>query len=265
LLPLTGDRRVGFLVRDVGAVQIEIGRCCPTRSSTSRQPCGAARPSVYADLETGLSSVGSPRLSRTAARKAKLARGIDVGRYLTDGAQTRRGCSSSGSGDERVGAGADEEEMVAHEPDGGNVEDRRFVLVTDLGFLVKQAADGGRDVFVQSLATGLPVAGARVDLVGVNGQPVQTALTDAGGRAELPPPAPALRRERQPLLVMVQREGDLSFVPIADGSRSLEVSRFDTGGISSERSPKTCRRPVLGRNLPARRTAHLGAITRTAD
>ena len=36
------------------------------------------------------------------------------------------------------------------------VESRRIVLVTDLGFLVKDAADGTHDVFVVSVATGTP-------------------------------------------------------------------------------------------------------------
>jgi hypothetical protein len=272
LLPLTGDRRVGFLVRDVGAVQIEIGRVLPNQiQHVAPAMWSFARPSVYADLENRIvERFSEVRDYRGRPPGKPIYESIEVGRYLTDGAQTRRGLffvSVRETEPRASAAEADEEDMVAYEHDGGNVEDRRFVLVTDLGFLVKQAASGGRDVFVQSLATGLPVAGARVDLVGVNGQPVQTALTDAGGRAELPPPAPALRRERQPLLVMVQREGDLSFVPIAGGSRSLEVSRFDTGGITSERSPQDLSTYLFsdrGIYRPGE-TAHLGAITRTAD
>ena len=66
------------------------------------------------------------------------------------------------------------------------LEDTRLILVTDLGFIVKQAKDGSRDVFVQSIRTGLPVDGARVEVVGVNGEPVLAATTDATGRAPLP-------------------------------------------------------------------------------
>ena len=271
LLPLAGDRRVGFLVRDVDAVQIEIGRVLPDQiQHVASVMWSFARPSVYADLENRIvERFSEVRDYRGRPPGKPIYESIDIGRYLADGAQARRGLffvRVRQTEPRTSAAEADEEELVAYERDGG-VEDRRFVLVTDLGFLVKQAANGGRDVFVQSLATGLPVAGARVDLVGVNGQPVQTALTDAGGRAELPPPAPALRRERQPLLVMVQREGDLSFVPIADGSRSLEVSRFDTGGISSERSPQDLSTYLFsdrGIYRPGEPT-HLGAITRTAD
>ena len=42
-------------------------------------------------------------------------------------------------------------------------EDFRLLLVTDLGILVKRSLDGSQDVFVQSIATGLPVAGAEVE------------------------------------------------------------------------------------------------------
>ena len=58
--------------------------------------------------------------------------------------------------------------------------------MTDLGFIVKQAKDGSRDVFVQSIRSGLPVEGARVEVIGSNGQPVLAATTDATGRARLP-------------------------------------------------------------------------------
>ena len=37
--------------------------------------------------------------------------------------------------------------------DGRVIEDTRLILVTDLGFIVKQAKDGSRDVFVQSIRT----------------------------------------------------------------------------------------------------------------
>ncbi len=51
--------------------------------------------------------------------------------------------------------------------------------MTDLGFIVKQAKDGSRDVFVQSVRSGLPVDGARIEITGSNGQPVLAATTDS--------------------------------------------------------------------------------------
>ena len=44
--------------------------------------------------------------------------------------------------------------------------DKRFVLVTDLGFLVKTNADHSSDLFVHSVTSGEPVAGASIALLG---------------------------------------------------------------------------------------------------
>lgn len=57
---------------------------------------------------------------------------------------------------------------------------KRFVLVTDLGLLVKQNADGSRDVFVQSIQNGGPVNGARVLIMAKNGEYLAEAATEDG-------------------------------------------------------------------------------------
>ena len=62
------------------------------------------------------------------------------------------------------------------------VEDKRIVMVTDLGIMLKKATDGQQFVYVQSVKTGKPVAGAKVELLGRNGMPVFSATTNAEGR-----------------------------------------------------------------------------------
>ena len=54
--------------------------------------------------------------------------------------------------------------LICH--DLATTRDTRMVVVTDLGLLVKESLDGSQDVFVQSMATGEPVAGATVDVIG---------------------------------------------------------------------------------------------------
>ena len=61
---------------------------------------------------------------------------------------------------------------------------QRLLLVTDLGLSVKTASDGTRAVFVQNIATGKPVSNAEVRLLGANGLPVCSAVTNAQGRAD---------------------------------------------------------------------------------
>ncbi|MFI5345370.1 MAG: alpha-2-macroglobulin [Elusimicrobiota bacterium] len=111
--------------------------------------------------------------------------------------------------------------------------DSRFVLVTDLGVLVKENADRTRDVFVQSLADGTPVGGARVEVVGLNGLSVVAAETDASGRARLPDLS-AYKRERKPAAFVVRRGEDLSFLPFERQDRKLDDSRFDVGGAVTQ-------------------------------
>jgi len=111
--------------------------------------------------------------------------------------------------------------------------DTRFILITDLGVLVKENADKTRDAFVQSLAGGEPVAGARVEVVGANGLPIASAETDASGRARLPDLS-GFTRERKPAAFVVRKGEDLAFLPFDRQDRRLDVSRFDVGGDSTQ-------------------------------
>src|SRR5262249_40427569 len=120
---------------------------------------------------------------------------------------------------------------------GNGVMDTRLILVTDLGFIVKQAKDGTRDVFVQSIHTGLPVDGARIEAIGRNGQSLAAATTANGGRATLAKFGP-WKREKAPLMIVASLDADFSFLPFETNGRRLDFSRFDTGGIENEKSPQ---------------------------
>lgn len=109
-------------------------------------------------------------------------------------------------------------------------EDRRLVLVTDLSVIAKDNADGSHDLFVHSLDSQEPVAGAQVALLGRNGQPVVTATTDGRGHATLPDVSD-LDDEQAPAAYLVRHEGDRAFLPFDRGDRRLNYSRFATGGI----------------------------------
>ena len=114
---------------------------------------------------------------------------------------------------------------------GDILMDRRLILVTDLGLLIKDNADGTHDVFVQSIATGDPVSDAQVDVLGKNGIAVVSVKTDDTGRAEVP----ALQdftREKQPVAYVVRHDDDVSFLPFGREDRELNFSRFDTSGVT---------------------------------
>jgi uncharacterized protein YfaS (alpha-2-macroglobulin family) len=252
LLSMTGDRKVGFLARDVGEVDVEIGRVLPNQiQHIAPQMWNFSRPSLDY-LEDRLVERFTTRRDYSDHAPGKPAYdSIDIGQYLTDKSQARRGLF-----------------MLHLRAVDSGVEDTRLILVTDLGFIVKRAKDESRDIFVQSIRTGMPVDGVRVEMLGSNGLPVLSATTDAGGRARLPKPSPEeLRREKTPTLVVAQTESDFSFMPFNSPGRWLNFSRFDTGGVENAASAQQLSSYLFtdrGIYRPGEIT-HLGVITRTAD
>ena len=275
LLSLSGDRKVGFLVRDVDKVDVEIARVLPNQlQHLAPQMWDFARPALYENFEDKLAErfVTTRDYSGRPPGKPTYD-SVDVGQYLDDKGQSRRGLfvlhvRSAGQPRPRED---DEGEEDRDDSDrtgqrDGQIEDTRLILVTDLGFIVKRAKDGTRDVFAQSMRSGLPVEGARIEILGVNGLPVLSATTDATGRARLANPE-NLRREKTPLLVLAQKDADMSFMPLLTGGRGLNLSRFDTGGVESAKSAQQLSAYLFsdrGIYRPGE-TAHLGVITRTAD
>lgn len=108
--------------------------------------------------------------------------------------------------------------------------DKRLVLLTDLGLLVKTAADGKQEVFVMSFRSGQPVAGVQVSLLGKNGVAVFSAKTDAQGKVSFPT-TDDLKAEKTPTVYLAEKDGDLSFLPYNRSNRQLDVSRFDIDGL----------------------------------
>ncbi|WP_333609440.1 MG2 domain-containing protein, partial [Arsukibacterium sp.] len=115
----------------------------------------------------------------------------------------------------------------------GQQLDKRLVLVTDLGLLVKHNADSSQQLFVLSLSDGKPVAGAEVALLGRNGVPLFEGITNAEGSVSFAK-TEQFRRERQPVVYRVNRSRagvvDTSFIPFERWSRQLDYSKFNTSG-----------------------------------
>lgn len=113
---------------------------------------------------------------------------------------------------------------------------RKLFLVSDLGLLVKQNADGSSEAFVSSIGRGQPVEGARISVLGRNG--LETAYTESNslgyGRFTA---LGSLGREKSPLAWVVRKGDDLTFLPWSQGSRFLDYSNFDTGGTYGADDP----------------------------
>jgi hypothetical protein len=267
LLPLAGDKKVGFLVRDVERVQVEVGRVLPNQlQHLAPQMWDFAKPQLGELEDSIVERFYATRDYRGQKPGKPTYDNIDLSQYLQDKSGNKRGLFllHIRSVPRRRGAQEDEGGDESYNPD--RIEDARLILVTDLGFIVKQSNDGSRDVFVQSLHSGEPVGGARVEVVGRNGEPVAASTTDAAGRAPFPK-LPDFKREKAPLLILVEKDTDFSFLPLRASGRNLDLSRFETGGVENATSPQQLSAYLFtdrGIYRPGE-TTHLGMITRTAD
>lgn len=106
----------------------------------------------------------------------------------------------------------------------------RLVLITDLGIIVKDNADNSHHVFVQSIASGDPVADAEVQLLGKNGLPIASAKTDQRGQAFFASTY-GYQDEKTPTVYVVRTSSDVSFIPFERNQRQLNLSKFDIGGV----------------------------------
>lgn len=105
----------------------------------------------------------------------------------------------------------------------------RLILVTDLGLIVKDNSDNTHDVFVQSIVGGQPVADAEVSILGKNGEPIATRMTDLEGHAVFPNLKDYIE-DREPTVYLARKGEDLSFIPYNKLNRQLNFSKFDIGG-----------------------------------
>ncbi len=265
LLSLSGDRKVGYLTREVDYVEVQIGRVLPNQlQHLAPLMWDFSHPSIDEDLEDKL--VERFRTFRDYSSKQPgkpTYDSIDLGQYLQGKTGGNRGLFLV-----RVRAlqGKPDESQPENQDNSVGISDTRLILITDLGFIVKQAKDGSRDVFVQSIRTGLPVEGASIQAIGKNGQAVLAAISDGGGRAHLAK-LPDLKREKSALMVLAQKDSDLSFMPYGSSGRRLDMSRFDTGGVENANSAGQLSAYLFsdrGIYRPGE-TTHLGLITRTAD
>lgn len=164
--------------------------------------------------------------------------------------------------EEAYEASSGEDQMY---PQGDRTRDRRFILVTDLGLIMKEAADGQRMIYVQSFSHRGPVGEVEVSVLSMNGSVLKTAKTNASGKAELPS-LRGLAREKAPVVLVAKKGDDLAFIPWAKSERQLDVSRFDVGGVAySEKSALTAALFTERGIYRPGESIYLGGIVRQRD
>lgn len=140
----------------------------------------------------------------------------------------------------------------------------RLISVTDIGLIVKNSTNGEVDIFVASVEKGLPLANAKVELLGVNGLALTETTTDEHGHARLR--HNHYSGERQSLTYRVSKGDDTTFIPYASSNREINYSRFDIGGISAQENNELNAYAFSDRRLyrPGEE-AHLMYVVRSGD
>lgn len=242
VLSLGGERKISVYARDLKGVKASIYRILPGEIQHLITQTGGSfgKPEFLNDYnfnEQNISEIFTEEIKLPSEGPGKAQYfAIDLNRYITaaDGGHKGLFLLRLESLDPKKKPRPDGE--YYDEEDNERKYDNRFVLVTDLGVIAKKAADGSFDVFVQSIHDGTPVTQASVEVIGKNGLPVLAKLTDDGGHAHFTT-LEGFKYDQAPSLFLVQKDGDLSFIPYKRYDRELNMSRFDIGGISSAASP----------------------------
>ena len=218
LLPLTGSRLLTLSARGVEAIKVEVQQLLPNAfNHLASQTRGDIRDPYFTNywFDADNLSVLTTRIIDVNPRhpREQVFATLNLNRYLPAGGLFFVKVQGWDPVRERVVGTAD----------------RRMALVTDLGLLVKTNVDRSQHVFVHSIASGEPVSGARVSLLGKNGLPVRTETTSAQGYARLES-AKELKRDQEPTVLVVRHGDDTTFIPYRRRDRQLTWSGFDTGG-----------------------------------
>ena len=219
ILTLSGDLKLPLLARNVGQVEFTLHRIIPDQvNHLLYQMSGDVQnPSIPYGLESQIAE----KFKSTQTLKIESAKGtqyfsFDLQPFLNK-SQVQKGIFIF--------------EAHAKNADGDyGASDRRLIMVTDLGVLVKETVSKNHEVFVQNFRSGLPVEGATVEVVGTNGLTVLKAQTDTTGRVTFPD-LKDFKAEKQPIAFSVKHGQDQAFLPFRNDTRNLYYNRFDIGGL----------------------------------
>lgn len=261
LLTLSGEKKIGLMLRDVAGVKVELGRLLPDQLQhlVSQSKGDFSKPYFRDDFGVdNLSERFQMEIPLPALEKGKVHyQPVDLGKYLVEqDGSNKRGIFFVKARDYQPKASTDDtseddspqesesdddgEESTESEPAEENteanqsysVEDIRLILITDLGVIAKTENNGDQVVFVQSIQTGQPQVGADVEVIAKNGLPLMRGVTDGEGKVRFAKFS-GMENDRAPILYLVRYQGDMSFLPLQRYDRKLNFTRFDVGGAEN--------------------------------
>ncbi len=279
LLALSGQKKLTVFTRDLPGIKVDIGRLLPHQLQHLVTQSGGGLAAMswnsYAFDEANVTEHLGKVIALPAAPQGQAQfTALDLAPFLAAGVESKRGIfflrlSGYDPKTKTLVSSPSYSEAETEQGDGSYqaaTVDTRLIVVTDLGLVVKRNKNRTRDVFVQSLSGGSAMAGVTLAVIGKNGEVVLSRQTDADGHAQLPE-LKGFERERTPVLLLAQKDGDQSFLPLDSRVSSLDLSRFDIGGVSQAVEPGALSAYLFsdrGLYRPGEQ-AHFGVIVRAAE
>jgi alpha-2-macroglobulin len=227
ILSLKGDRKIPILSRNISGIQFSARRMRPTDlhhfiSQSSGRFQSPSFVNQWSFSEDNLAETFTEeRIVQVDDPGKTQYHNFDFSKYLNNGTSGAKGIFF----------------FSATEWDATNKRtigqpSKRFIVVTDLGVVVKESVSQDLQVFVQSFSGGGPVNGARVEVLAKNGTTLFSENTDAVGRATFPA-LNGFKNEKEPVAVTVKTGDDYTFLPLGNSDRVLNMARFDISGVES--------------------------------
>jgi uncharacterized protein YfaS (alpha-2-macroglobulin family) len=225
ILSLNGEKKISVLSRNVDALKFVVGRVLTDQiQHLVSQSEGRFETPYFSNYDFKAENITEKFEEIRTVRNDSSGRPqytvFDFSKYLASGGRSQQGMFFL-----RV-VGWD----PVHQIEYSENAQQRFLLVTDLGLLVKKAMSGTLDVFVLSLGSGRPAAGATIEVLGLNGLAVLTQTTEDQGHVRFPS-LEDFKGEKKPVAIVARKGNDLAFLPIMRSDRRLDFSGFDTGGV----------------------------------
>ena len=282
ILSMKGEHKLSVVSRNLRGIQLDIKRVIPSQlqhliSLNRSDEFSRMRFSRLSDEHFTEHFTYQKALANSEPGEV-VYEGIDLSDYLIHNETGRRGVflvslSNWQPKDEIIcddpPCAEEDHDEEEYYDDEDYLRDSRLIIVTDLGIIAKRSLDGSNDLFIQSIQSGEPVEDAKVSVIGKNGVAIMEGLTDETGHIYFDN-FESFKKEKAPALYVVEKEGDLSFLPITGYTyyeRRLDFSRFDTGGVANARDPGTLTGYLFsdrGIYRPGD-TANLGVIVRAVD
>ena len=219
ILTLSGDLKLPLLARNVALVEFTLHRILPDQVNhlLYQMNGDVQNPSIPYGLESQIAEkFKAQQTLKIESAKATQYFSFDLQPFLSK-SQFQKGIFIF--------------EAQAKNTDGSfGRSDKRLIMVTDLGVLVKETVSKNHEVFVQNFRSGLPIEGATVEVVGTNGLTVLKARSDVSGRVTFPD-LKDFKNEKQPIAFSVKHGQDQAFLPFRNDNRNIYYNRFDIGGL----------------------------------